>query len=64
MLTVMHFGLKVWFTSQDRIWLSSLYEFQATYDDRFEWGLIHSSSGKFGTLSALIKYFNKLYEYI
>ena len=21
--------------------------FQATYDDRFEWGLIHSSSGKF-----------------
>jgi hypothetical protein len=22
--------------------------FQATYDDRFEWGLFHSSSGKFG----------------
>jgi hypothetical protein len=22
--------------------------FQATYDDRFEWGLIHSSSGKIG----------------
>jgi hypothetical protein len=22
--------------------------FRATYDDRFEWGLIHTSSGKFG----------------
>ena len=28
-------------------------EFQATYDDRFEWGLIHSSSGKFGKSSTL-----------
>ncbi len=27
--------------------------FQATYDNRFEWGLMHSSSGKFGVQNIL-----------